>query len=195
MLFYVPPDSSGEEPAELLKRALRGPSARLLRAAHPPRAWVAPRAPAGALLLHSKRADRGVGRRCPRSSLTCTQSAPSQLPPASRPLCSAPGLCHQPGCDVPGLAPAQTPTPAQRTWPAGPRDGRSKCYDVNRSREQSAAGHSSGVVDRGCFRKNPEARGYCTGYEGFVVEAGIVWKTHHCNGWGALFRSKHFNKY
>lgn len=30
MRFYVAPDSSGEEPAELLKRALRGPGARLL---------------------------------------------------------------------------------------------------------------------------------------------------------------------
>lgn len=97
MLFYVAPDSSGEEPAERLKRALRGLSARLQRAAHPPRAWVAPRAPAGAPLMHRKRAERGVGGRCPRSSLTCTQSAPRQLPPASRPPCSAPGLYHRPG--------------------------------------------------------------------------------------------------
>ena len=36
MRFYVAPDSSGEEPAELLKGALRGPGARLLRAARPP---------------------------------------------------------------------------------------------------------------------------------------------------------------
>lgn len=34
--FYVAPDSSGEQPAELLKGALRGPSARLRRAARPP---------------------------------------------------------------------------------------------------------------------------------------------------------------
>lgn len=36
MRFYVAPDSSGEEPAELLKGALRGPGARLLRTARPP---------------------------------------------------------------------------------------------------------------------------------------------------------------
>jgi hypothetical protein len=36
MRFYVAPDSSGEEPAEMLKGALRGRGARLLRAARPP---------------------------------------------------------------------------------------------------------------------------------------------------------------
>lgn len=36
MRFYVSPDSSREEPAELLKGALNGPGAGLLRAACPP---------------------------------------------------------------------------------------------------------------------------------------------------------------
>lgn len=38
MRFYVAADSSGEEPAERLKGALRGRGSRLLRSARPPRA-------------------------------------------------------------------------------------------------------------------------------------------------------------
>lgn len=69
MRFYVAPDSSGEEPAELLKGALRSWGARLLRAARPPAGLTGIACPGRGSAPAPQAQHISMHPGCPRSSL------------------------------------------------------------------------------------------------------------------------------